>query len=229
MLSSRKRTFWIAGLILGGIALACTCGPVQQAQQIQQTVGAAQATIAPALTEYNENKPTLDAALTAIAELGTEQPGGTPSGPGEDLMVHQWASSATASSQYGDDSWSASQAVGAPNVDACGDNGSAWASATQTERATLTLTFDTPVVPARILVTHSYYPTSLVQVDVQDTQGNRTTVANKPATLTSTCPFTETLTVSGVNAKINTVILTVDQAQIGSWDEIDAVELVGIP
>ena len=47
----------------------------------------------------------------------------------------QWAIAATASSTYNDakgqDSWSANQATGAPNVDHYGDDGHAWTTKTQ--------------------------------------------------------------------------------------------------
>ena len=221
MIKSRQKVYWLVGMVAGGVALVCTCGPLQQAQEVQQTAVSAKATIDAAATTVNEIQATIGPITTMIAD-------GTPL-PGEEFMVHQWASTATASSQYTDDGWAAFQATGAPNVDACGDDGRAWASATQTERATLTLTFEQPVIPARILVTHSYYPSSLVQVEVVDLQGTHTTVMTKPPLSMPTCPFTESVTVTGIGTQINTVILTVDQAQIGAWDEIDAVELVGTP
>src|SRR5689334_10529793 len=111
MNQSRQKAKWLVGMVVGGIALACTCGPLQQAQEVQQTAVSAKATIEAAATTVGEIQETVGPITTMIA-------GGTPL-PGEEFMVHQWASSATASSQYGDDSWAAFQATGAPNVDAC--------------------------------------------------------------------------------------------------------------
>ncbi len=243
------------------VALACTCGPLQTVQHAQSTIGAVQATVAPALTAYKENEPTLNAMMTDLQQnaptyeayltqvggpgfsdtmnaivpgfdatmTAVSGGGGSGTSVSEDYLVHQWASSASASSQYGDSDWSASQATGAPDTQGCGDHTTAWASGTPNERATLTVTYDRPVIPLRIAITHSYYPTSVVQVDVVDVSGHSTTVRTQPPLLTNVCPFTEIISVNGVTAKVSTVIITVDQGQIGQWDEIDAVELVGIP
>ncbi len=43
--------------------------------------------------------------------------------------LNQWASGATASSEYTADRWAANLATGAPNTDACGDISTAWAPA----------------------------------------------------------------------------------------------------
>ena len=48
--------------------------------------------------------------------------------PGSEETISQWASSATASSQYDDPDYSANQATGAPNALECGDSVNAWAS-----------------------------------------------------------------------------------------------------
>ena len=38
------------------------------------------------------------------------------------IQIAQWARSAEASSQYGDDDWSADQATGRPDVEECADS-----------------------------------------------------------------------------------------------------------
>jgi hypothetical protein len=172
----------------------------------------------------NAAVPGFDATMTAI--MG----GGGPGGAVSDNLVHQWASSALASSQLGDSDWSASQAAGGPDVPQCGHDSRAWASADPGERATLTLTYDQPVFPVRIAISHAYYPTSVVQVEVVDANGQHTVVASKTPALINVCPFTELFTVTHtISSPVNTVIITVDQSQIRSWDEIDAVELAGVP
>jgi len=254
------------------IALACTCGPLQRVQEAQGTIGAVQATVAPALTSYKENEPTIQAAMTELARnaptyeaymtqfAGTAtvggpefyatmnavvpgfdstmtavlSGGGVPSGSGsggvgEDNLIHQWASSAVASSQYSDTDGSAMQAAGAPDVTQCVDDARAWASVAPDEKATLTLYFDRPVIPVRISIIHSYYPSSVTEIAVADSAGQPKTLFVRPPLLVNICPFTEVFTVSVPTGKINMVIITVDQSQIRSWDEIDAVELAGIP
>jgi hypothetical protein len=212
--------------------LACLCGPLQQIQSIQTTIGAAQSTLAPALTELKQNGPTFEAqasefalTLTAVSpELGqitTAVAGaGTP----------QWASSATASSQYGDTDWAASQATGAPNTTDCGDFGTAWASLGQDTQETLTLKYASAVIPTAIVIYHSYNPNSVVQVDVVDTSGAKTTVYQGSAQKMDQCPYQQTINVSlgTVTSPVDSVIISLDQSTILDWDEIDAVQLVGI-
>src|SRR5690349_16699198 len=76
----------------------------------------------------------------------------------QDDKVHQWALSAEASSEYGTDSFSANQATGAPNTADCGDSTAAWASATASEVATLTVYFGVPVIPSEINIFQNYNP-----------------------------------------------------------------------
>ena len=42
-------------------------------------------------------------------------------------VIRQWASSATAGSEYSNTDWSANQATGAPDTPDCGDQETAWA------------------------------------------------------------------------------------------------------
>jgi hypothetical protein len=223
-----------SGLML--ITLACLCGPLQQIQSIQTTVGAAQATIGPALTELKQNQPTFEAAATqlqltltaagpemtnAFGQLNTQMAGATS---------QQWASSAAASSQSGASDRSASQATGAPNTPQCGDHGTAWASSGTTTTETLTLTYVTAVIPTTIVITHSFNPSSVVKVEVADETGTTTSVYQGTPNQEAQCPFQQTIQVSlgAVTNPVNTVIITLDQSVIGNWDEIDAVQLVGL-
>lgn len=68
----------------------------------------------------------------------------------------QWAISATASSQYGSDSWSAQQVTGAPDTTQYGDFVTAWAPAARDDGpAWLELTYETPVVPTEVVIWES--------------------------------------------------------------------------
>jgi hypothetical protein len=65
-------------------------------------------------------------------------------------LIRQWASSATASSEYGNPDWAAHQATGAPDTPECGDLVSAWASYDQYTVEWLEVGYATPVVPSEV-------------------------------------------------------------------------------
>ncbi|MBN1428066.1 MAG: hypothetical protein JXB07_06745 [Anaerolineae bacterium] len=209
------------GLILA--ALACTCGPLSAVQEAQSTIGAVQASLEPALTEMvltmTAVGPTMEAALaTANAEMPA--PGGE---------MRQWANGAIASSEYSDQDWNAMQATGAPNTLTCEDLPTAWASGDAGEVASLTLAYSVPVVPSSIEIHQSYAPGSITKVEVVDETGVVTVVYEAQPALLEQCPYVQVIPVTGITAKVMTVIITVDQSAVDDWNEIDAVELIGTP
>lgn len=239
------------------IVLACTCGPLAGLQGVQATVGAAQGTLVAAATEIQQGLPTFEAQLTAAvptleAQLTSAAPtleavqtqaaqalptleaqltGVAPTvQAGLGGEIRQWASRAHATSQYADPAWSAAQAAGAPDTPQCGDIDSAWASADSTGVDTLTLEYDTPVVPARIEIHQTYNPGAITQVDVTIPGGGVTHIVYQaqPKPVTE-CPFILVIPISGLDVKVGEVILYLDQSAHPSWNEIDAVELIGTP
>lgn len=144
-------------------------------------------------------------------------------------VIRQWAIFADASSEYGSDDWSAMQATGAPNTPKCGDNTTAWASQDPDETAWIELTYATPVRPSTIVIVQTYNPSSVVKVEIRDMNGKYTTVWSGAAEKKSGCPFYQSFSVSNQNFLVNGVKITLDQAKLGDWNEIDAVELVGTP
>jgi hypothetical protein len=164
-----------------------------------------------------------DFELTLSAEGASS---GTLSASGE---IRQWAASAEASSQYGDDNWSASQATGEPDTLECGDYYTAWASELATERATLTVTFEQPVLATEVNVVQTFNPGSIVLVTLITEDGGEIDVPSSTDEPGNTpCPGTFTLDVTGVSEEpVISVRIEVDQKALASWNEIDAVELVG--
>lgn len=218
-------------------ALACTCGPLNTITQIQTTIGAVQATLEPAMTEFamtmTAEAPTAQAALETVnagmSGLNLTLTAAVGAIPLPGTEYRQWASGATASSEYEADSWSAVQATGAPNTAQCGDIPTAWASGSSGEVATLTLTYSIPVVPSSIEIHHTYAPGSISKVEVVDEAGVSTVIYQAQPAAIDQCPYVQVVPVTGVTAKVTTIIITVDQSIIADWDEIDAVELIGIP
>ncbi len=144
--------------------------------------------------------------------------------------VHQWAAAAKASTQYGDVDWAATQATGAPNSPSdCGDQKTAWASASSSTADTLELVYTTTVVPVAVNIYENNAPGSIVRVDVKEASGTPHTVYAGAPLVSPECPRIFTVAISGVTAKVNSVVVYLDQSVIGKWDEIDAVELVGNP
>ncbi len=144
--------------------------------------------------------------------------------------IRQWASSASASSEYGTSDWSAKQAAGEPNTTACGDQTTAWASTYYGAGVEwLEVGFATPVVPTQINIHESNAPGSITKVEVIDTNSTFHTVWEGTPSSVSQCPRVFTVNVSNNDFKVNAVIISLDQSILADWDEIDAVELVGTP
>jgi len=173
-------------------------------------------------------------ALTALTLNGAIVPPGVAQSQVTQVAraaeeTRQWASAATGSSQYGSDSWSFAQATGAPNTSECADRVTAWASSSSTGRETLALEFEQAVLPSEINVYQTYNPGSITRVELTNTDDSVVLAvpdsADPPGN--TPCPGVFTLDVSNFDVPVNGVILYFDQSIGGSWNEIDAVELVG--
>ncbi len=139
------------------------------------------------------------------------------------LCDQQWATSATASSEYSNFSWSAAQAVGEPDTFACGDIATAWAPSTQgRDPEWLEVGFDRPVYGEELSIYETYNSGFVYQVDLIDLEGVFHTVwsgvdgTDCPGELVVSFPPTD-YQVHG--ARIYT--------QSPGWEEIDAVKLIG--
>ncbi len=143
--------------------------------------------------------------------------------------IRQWASSATATSEYSSDGWNAMQATGEPNTEECGDYRTAWASARSNGVDTLTVYFETPVYPTQVNIHQSYNPGSITGISLIAYESETTITVNNSADPGGPCPGV--LTVNLLEADELPLIIGVnielDQREIGNWNEIDAVELVG--
>lgn len=149
---------------------------------------------------------------------------------GEELR--QWASSASASSEYSSPGWSAEQATGAPDTDTCGDHTTAWASETSDGVDWLEVYYEYPVIPQEINVLQTYMPSQVTEVEVIDSDGSYYVVYSAiPEKLADEdCPFTLSIAVADIDFQVSGLRVSLDQAVLddASWNEIDAVELVGL-
>jgi len=144
--------------------------------------------------------------------------------------IRQWASSAEASSEYDSPDWGAIQALGEPDttITECEDAVTAWASAGSDTVEWLEVGFEGAVIPTEINIIQTHSPDQVVKVEVVDLKGAYTTVyTGEPENLWEDCPYTLTIPVD-VDFEVMTVKITIDQSVIDpTWNEIDAVELVG--
>ena len=143
-------------------------------------------------------------------------------------FLRQWATGATASTQYENFMWSANQALGAPNVAAdCNDEWRSWASLDNTTVEWLELSYDQPVRPTEIRKQEVYAPGSIVKVEVKDLAGQYHQVYSATPAAIAACLHTRTIAISDVTAYVSSVRVTIDQSVIRDWNEIDAVRLTG--
>jgi hypothetical protein len=147
--------------------------------------------------------------------------------PGE---LRQWAVSARASSQYGNPDWAASQATGKPDVLECGDNTSAWASYYSDTVEWIELTYETPVIPTEINIYQNYNPSQVVEVQMTTTDGSKYIAWSGYPEMVKICPDTMSISLElEKKIRVNKLRITIDQRVSGwGWNEIDAVELVGM-
>jgi len=147
----------------------------------------------------------------------------------------QWASGATASSQYGTPKYSAVQAVGAPNIPLgmAGDNSDAWCPAAKNDgTAWLELAFAAPVHASEVRVRQNNAPGAIAKVELIEADGTSHVV------WAGTDPFVApavreiawfAVRVPKTAYLVTKVKLTLNLATVPGWKQIDAVQLVGEP
>ncbi|MBU6352243.1 MAG: hypothetical protein KGS73_19075 [Chloroflexi bacterium] len=168
--------------------------------------------------------------LTAAADE-TESNASTPSETAPSETLEQWAVSASASSQYGDDDWSAQQATGEPDTLIPGDEVTAWAAySSDSQLETLVLAYAQPVIPVGLEIYESYNPGAVVRVEFFDLNTDEWVVAWEGTAESAGLDFaTFRPALISVNFATDQVRLTVDEPSVSGWNEIDAVKLIGIP
>ncbi|HEV8365562.1 MAG TPA: Ig-like domain-containing protein [Gemmatimonadaceae bacterium] len=164
-------------------------------------------------------------STTVTATLGSLRATANVTVEAENYLA-QWASGASASSQYTADEWSAGQATGAPNVFECEDHPFAWASLVPA-LDWLEVTYAQPVRPAKIHIYENWAVGSIVKVEVRDVAGDYHDVYSALPVPGVSCPRVLAIDVTNVTAKVVAVRVTVDQKARNDWAEIDAVRLSG--
>jgi hypothetical protein len=167
----------------------------------------------------------LEAAWLA-ARLDADATSTDPQPPAEGSLA-QWAIGATASSQFGSDSWGAIQATGPPDTMAYGDLPTAWAPATSdgvTEF--LELTFETAVIPTKVVIWETSGNGFVRSIEADDPASGYFVlwqgVDDSPPQVHGFSP-----PLAPTDVAIDRLRISVDTT-VPDWNEIDAVELTGI-
>ncbi len=223
----RNVTFIILALALAAIMTACG-----GAEPTPTPVPATDTPVPPTETPIPPTDTPVPPTETPIPPTETPVPPTDTPEPAPEVVepLRQWAVEAAASSQYGDEDWSAQQATGEPDTLECGDLVTAWAASSGSSIDILDVYYETPVYATAINIYQSYNPDQVVQVDLIALDGEIVPIyTQEQSDMTAECPYTLALELDETEFPVQGVRITVDQSFLGSWNEIDAVELVGIP
>lgn len=146
--------------------------------------------------------------------------------PGEE--IRQWAIYGFASSEYDSGPYSASQAVGAPDTLTCGDYVTAWKSIEKFSEEWIEVGFFETVIPTEINIYESNASTQITKVEIVDSNWNYYVIYEGTPESTG-CPYQLNIPIQDADHDAIGVKITIDQTRLDMpWDQIDAVELVGV-
>lgn len=148
----------------------------------------------------------------------------TTSTPSE---LSQWAVKAEASSQFGFPDWSVTRATGAPEIDACEDDSRAWASARGGGIEWLRLTYAQPVYATEVRIFQTLGRGAIFRVSLVDEEGVAQSIW-EGTDATDPCPGVLAIAIPQTDVRIVGVHIDLDESRTGFWNQIDAVELVGV-
>jgi hypothetical protein len=142
----------------------------------------------------------------------------------------QWASAATAGSQYGRTQYSAMQATGAPNINVQGNSPDAWCPAGKNEGTDwLVVSFAKPVHAIEVRVRQNDTPGAIAKIEAMEPDGT-THVWWEGADPAKASAVREivwfAVRVPKTSYLVARVKLTLNLASGPGWKEIDAVQLV---
>lgn len=142
----------------------------------------------------------------------------------------QFAIAAEATSQYGDDGYAPAQATGAPDVGTASDNPLAWASESPDGgEEQLTLTYEHAVTPTGVRIYESYNPGAVVAVEAYDEDEEEWVVLWEGEEQTDETIRVFSPELEEAEFTTTQIRLTLDTESVTGWNEIDAVELLGVP
>ena len=209
-------------VVVALVLLTVNPGTGTEPQVIQLTLDAAS-------TLQNQYVPTLSAQLTETpveAAMTAASPTLSLAGRQE---VRMYAASAEATSEIDPLTQGAVQAAGPPNTTECGDFATAWATKKPTDSAALTLLYPELVKPTGVIVYETFNPGFITRIDFMDIYGEYHTIYEGQPQLRAQCPFQLVVAIDSADYEGSRLVVYIDQTtSLGGWDQIDAVELIGI-
>ena len=185
----------------------------------------APATPAAAAPAAEEDEATIEKRKAVEFALNEEKIATDPKG--------QWASSAKATSTYGDakdpQDYSASKATGAPDVANFSDNGNAWtAKEADGGIERLEVGFAKPVHATEIRIRQSFAPGAIIKVELIDTTGaGHVVYEGVDAASYDKYNFWFRKSFDKTAYQVAGAKITLATNAVPSWNEIDAVQLIG--
>jgi len=143
------------------------------------------------------------------------------------LTLSQWAVDAAASSTYAVPDWGTRRATGMPEIVTCADDPRAWASARGTGTEWLELTYAQPVMVTEVRVFQSYGRGAISRISLADETG-ALDVIWEGTDVREPCPGVLTVSVLTTPYYTQVVRIDLDESRTGYWNQIDAVELIGV-
>ena len=143
-------------------------------------------------------------------------------------VLSQWAGTATASSAFGFPDWSPTRVTGAPEIEGCVDDPRAWASARGNGVEWLQLLYARPVDASEVNIYQTYGRGAISRVILLDAEGTAYVVW-EGVDQAEPCPGVLTIRVSALPQSVAAVRIDLDESRTGGWNQIDAVELIGVP
>jgi hypothetical protein len=165
----------------------------------------------------------LGVLFVACGRSPVSEPAVTPT----PVVVAQWAVAAQASSEFGFPDWSASRATGEPDVNTCTSDPRAWASARGSGLESLELTYAEPVYATEVRIYQTWGRGALSRVLLVD-EGGAAQLVWEGTDTADPCPGALIIPVPRTPYQVVGVRLELDESRTGFWNEIDAVELVGV-
>ncbi len=142
-------------------------------------------------------------------------------------IFSQWAVAAEASSQFAYPDWGVNRATGAPEIQACKDDSRAWASALGSGVEWLRLTYARPVYATEVRIYQTFGRGAISRVSLIDETGTAQRIWEGSDT-SEPCPGTLVVAVPQTTVRIVGVLIDLDESRTGFWNQIDAVELIGV-
>lgn len=139
----------------------------------------------------------------------------------------QWASAAEASSQFGFPDWGVNRATSAPEIQVCRDDSRAWSSALGNGVEWLRLAYTRPVYATEVRIYQSFGRGAISRISLIDETGTAQRIW-EGTDMAVPCPGTLVVSVPQTAVRIVGVLIDLDESRTGFWNQIDAVELIGV-